>query len=437
MLVALALTSRGVTAQVGAPAWLPPAARAPGPPGAGAAGDPSQDEDARRAAVPYFPVNLSFLYPISTNAAAPDLRTHLDLALLLGRVGFMDGAQLGLFAWTAHELRGAQVALATIATGRARGLQAAGAFAFTDAPLMGVQLSGVLGWSSAEIYGVQLAGIGNQTYGDVNGLQAAGIVNIVRQPVTEMQVFGGASAALYGVQLAGIGNYTYGDINGLQAAGMINISRRQVTGVQAAGLVNVGRVSGLQIGAINVSQEQRGLQIGIINVARKIHGMQIGVINVTDDLEGESLGIIPLPRRGGIRLVLWGSNSLYGNVGVKFSSMYAYTILGAALHSEPRAEADGREGREAAYAGGLTLGARLPFEVEGLSLSTDIGAYRLFRGGAGFSGRDELLKARVVVSYALAERLAPFLGAGAYLSLRGKDDTRVGAGPELCIGLEL
>jgi hypothetical protein len=389
-LAVVALTLRGGPAVAAAPASPPVAARAPGPPGVDVAGEPPRGEEARAATAPYFPVNLSFLHPISTNAAAPDLRTHLDLALLLGRVGFVDGAQLGLFTWTTHDLRGVQLGLASVVTGSAEGLQAAGAFASTDAPLAGVQLSGLFGWASAAIGGVQLAGVGNQTYGDVDGLQAAGVVNV---------------------------------------------ARRQVTGVQAAGLVNVGRVSGLQIGAVNVSQEQKGLQIGIVNVARRIDGLQIGVLNVTDDLEGESLGIVPLPRHGIIRLLLWGSSSLYGNVGLKFSSRYAYTILGAALHSEPRA--DGSPGRAPAYAGGLTMGARLPLSYEGISLSADVGAYRLFRDGLGLSGRDEVLKIRLVAAYALAERLAPFLCAGAYVTLRGKGETRAGAGPELCVGLEL
>ncbi|WP_437903712.1 hypothetical protein WME95_35080 [Sorangium sp. So ce327] len=378
-----------------APGRVPPRSAWPSDPsGAGGAGG----EPARRGPeTPYFPVNLSLIFPLSTNATAPDLATHLDLALLLGRVGFVDGAQVGLFSWTSGDLRGLQLGVASVVSGRAEGLQLAGGFAFADAPLAGVQLAGLFGWASTTVTGAQIAGVANQTYADVDGLQAAGAVNV---------------------------------------------ARGQVTGVQAAG-VNIGRVDGLQIGAINVSQEQRGLQIGIINVARKIDGLQIGVINVTDNLKGESLGLIPLPREGGIRLALWGSTGLHGNVGLKFSSRYAYTILSFGLHSEPRAPDvpnvdDGRAAeREPLYAVGLAMGSRLPLDVEDLSLSADVGAYHRGPLQGSLPGRNEVLKARVSASYALAERLSPFVCAGGYVTLRGEGALEVAGGPELCLGVEL
>ncbi|WP_437524138.1 hypothetical protein WME79_35435 [Sorangium sp. So ce726] len=375
-----------------APGAAPPRSAWPSDPsGAGGAdGEPAR----RGPETPYFPVNLSLIFPLSTNATAPDLATHLDLALLLGRVGFVDGAQLGLFSWTSGDLRGLQLGVASVVSGRAEGVQLAGGFAFADAPLAGVQLAGLFGWASTTVTGAQIAGVANQTYADVDGLQAAGAVNV---------------------------------------------ARGQVTGVQAAA-VNIGRVDGLQIGAINVSQEQRGLQIGIINVARKIDGLQIGVINVTDNLKGESLGLIPLPREGGIRLALWGSTGLHGNVGLKFSSRYAYTILSFGLHSETRAPNvdDGRAAeREPLYAVGLAMGSRLPLDVEDLSLSADVGAYHRGPFQGDLPGRNEVLKARVSASYALAERLSPFVCAGAYLTLRGEGALDVGGGPELCLGVEL
>lgn len=401
MLAPAALTPRGASAEQPA---LAEAAPGRAPPRSAWSSDLSGDggvegEPARRGPeTPYFPVNLSLLFPLSTNATAPDLATHLDLALLLGRVGFVDGAQVGLFSWTSGDLRGLQLGVASVVSGRAEGLQLAGGFALADAPLAGVQVAGLFGWASTAVAGAQIAGVANQTYADVDGLQAAGAVNV---------------------------------------------ARGQVTGVQAAGAVNIGRVDGLQIGAINVSQEQRGLQIGLINVARKIDGLQIGVINVTDHLRGESLGLIPLPREGGIRLALWGSTGLHGNAGLKFSSRYAYTILSFGLHSEPRApraqrvDEERAAEREALYAVGLAMGSRLPIGVEPLSLSADVGAYHRGPFQGDLPGRNEVLKARVSASYALAERLSPFVCAGGYLTLRGEGALEVGGGPELCLGVEL
>jgi hypothetical protein len=214
-----------------------------------------------------------------------------------------------------------------------------------------------------------------------------------------------------------------------------------ITGAQISGAVNIGRVDGIQIAPFNVSQEVRGLQIGILNVARRVDGLQIGVINVTDDLDGESLGIAPIPRRGGIHLNAWFSNSIFGNAGVKFASRWAYSILSVGLHS---VDPDGVEGgpQEVAVAGGLTLGARFETGIEDVSVASDLGGYRFFRGGLDFSGHDELYKSRILLGYRIAPKLIPYVGAGLWLSVRDgppsdPDDLQLQTGPELTVGLEL
>jgi hypothetical protein len=172
-------------------------------------------------------------------------------------------------------------------------------------------------------------------------------------------------------------------------------------------------------------------------VARNFKGLQIGAINITDNLDGESLGIAPLPRRGGIHAMAWASNSLYGNLGVKFASRYAYSILSGALHSVAREGADAST-RQIVYAGGLTLGATVPLPLDGFAISGDLGGYRLFRDEATFSGHDELYKLRFMVSYPIAPRLTPFIGGGVNLALRGEDSVDTADfGGEFCVGLEL
>jgi len=346
---------------------------------------------------PYAPINLSFIHPLATNPDTPHLWTHLDLAVLVGRVGFVDGLQIGLGTWTGYQLRGVQIGLATVVSGRAYGAQIAGAFNYMGGPLRGLQFGGVLGLADESIAGAQVAGIGNQIFGDLDGVQIAGVVNI---------------------------------------------ARRLVTGVQVAGAVNVGRVDGVQIGPINVSQEQRGLQMGVINVARRITGLQIGVINITDELDGKSLGVIPLPRRGGIHPTFWLSSSLIGNAGVKLTSRHAYTILSGSIHGE---EAPGG-GLESLVAAGLTMGARLPFEHEGITTSADLGAFRAFRGEFTLSGRDEIYKIRALVAYSIVPRMSPYLGVGLHAKVRGGEDEGEGEGegevsvrfgPEIVAGLEL
>lgn len=351
-----------------------------------------EDLRAKGARPPYFPVNFSFLYPLSTNAGTPDLWTHFDFAILVGRVGFVDGLQLGVVGWTVHDLRGVQLGVASVVGGAGTGIQVGAGFSFADGPFSGMQVSGIFGWASHHVQGMQIGGVANQTYGNLDGLQAS--------------------------------------------AGF-NLARRQVTGVQAAGVVNIGKVEGLQIGAINVSQEMTGLQVGVINIARNFKGLQIGVINITDNLDGESLGIAPLPRRGGIHAMAWASNSLYGNLGVKFASRYAYSILSGALHSVERDDTEDKT-RQIVYAAGLTLGATIPLPLDEFALSADFGGYRLFRDTAAFSGHDEIYKLRVMVSYPIAPRLKPFIGGGANLALRGDDEVDSAVfGGEFCVGLEL
>jgi hypothetical protein len=329
------------------------------------------------SSLPYFPVNLSLLYPLSTNPGRPNLRTNIDIAIMASRVGAVEGFQGGVLTYSEYEVRGLQTSVAAI-SGKTTGLQLGVAFAFADGEFNGAQVGGIFGWSGEDISGVQIGGVASQSFKDVRGLQLSG----------------GAS-----------------------------ITRGEVHGVQAAGLVNIGRVHGLQIGIINVSAEVKGLQLGIFNVARRMDGFQLGLVNITDSLNGESLGLANLLRPGAIHLSVWGSNSLNGNIGLKFASKYAYSLLSFAITAEEK---------QAVMGAGLTLGLRWakPLSLEDFALSGDIGGYRLFRPGNGLKGRDELIKLRTFISYKLAERLALFAGAGAFLGLRGDEDIAVRVGPE-------
>jgi hypothetical protein len=377
---------------------VPPTLAPTDPEPASAANPPSAP--APRATAPYFPVSLALLYPISTNIGVPELRTNVSLGVLLGRVGAVDGVQLGLVNSVIHDLHGVQMGGASLIDGSAAGAQLGGVFAFTDGPLHGVQIAGLLSWSGSSLSGLQLAGAANQARHQVRGVQAAGGVNL-----------------------------TYGDVEGMQI-----------------GAVNIGKVRGVQIGLVNVSADAEGTQIGVINVARRSSGLQIGVLNVTDNLEGEALGVASVPRIGGVHLVVWGSNSLTGNLGVKFASKFTYSIVSAAIHREDQAKTkdqDQDKAKDTVYGVGLTLGIRLPFlssAIDGLTLGSDFGGYRLFRDPSPNTRHDELYKTRLVVTYEIARHFSIFVGGGAHVSVRshpGEAQSRWNLGPELCAGLEL
>lgn len=339
------------------------------------------------SSVPYRPVNFGFMYPIATNVGAPDIFTHLDIALVLGRIGYLGGLQIGPVGWVGYDMRGAQIGLAHVVDGRAEGLEIDGIFSIARGDFTGAQVAGLMGWTGGRMTGLALAGMASHASGDVDGVLAGGLVSV---------------------------------------------ARGRVRGLQIAGGTNIGRVDGLQIGVVNVSAEVRGVQIGIVNVARRIEGVQIGVLNVTDKLEGESLGLVPIPRRGGVHPLVWGSNSIFANVGVKFASAYAYSILGIGLHNRPTPE--GR--RQAAFTAGLTLGARVPI-AEGFAVAGDLGANRLFAEGVPLTTHDELYKARVLLSFEIAKRLVPFVGGGVAMAVQGADSLRFTVLPEGTAGIEL
>jgi hypothetical protein len=155
-------------------------------------------------------------------------------------------------------------------------------------------------------------------------------------------------------------------------------------------------------------------------------------VNITDALKGESLGIASLPREGGIHLLLWGSNSLSGNLGVKFGSKVVYSILSTAIS---------RENKQNIYGGGIALGVHFPILTslaDGLSIAGDVGGYRLARDPGPNTKHDEIYKGRVLLSYEIVKHFSFFAGGGVHLGVRGDEgNVAVTAGPEICGGLEL
>lgn len=370
-----------------------------------------------RAYAPYFPINVALLHPLSSNPGTPELRTNVALGVILGRVGYVDGLQLAAVSSVLYDLHGVQLGAADLVDGRTFGMQIGGVFAFTDGPLHGAQIAGFLGWTDSALSGLQLSGLINRVSRDIEGVQIAGLSNWSNQAVTGLQIAGGI-------------NQTRGEMRGVQIAGALNAAYGSLTGVQI-GAFNLGKVRGLQLGVVNVSANTQGTQVGIINIARRSEGIQVGIINITDNLRGESLGVASLPREGGIHLMAWGSNSLAGNLGVKFASKVVYSILSGVVD---------HENKDNVFGGGITLGVHFPIfasAAPGLSIAADVGGYRLVRDPAPVTRHDEVYKARALVSYEIARHFSFFAGGGIHVGLRGGSSPVASAGPEICGGLEL
>jgi len=90
-----------------------------------------------------------------------------------------------------------------------------------------------------------------------------------------------------GFAAAGLLNTTLGKTEGVQAAGLLNFSLKEFKGVQVASLLNVGmkNIAGTQIS-------------GLVNYAGKVSGSQIGFLNISDSCAGVPIGFLSFSYRG-------------------------------------------------------------------------------------------------------------------------------------------
>jgi len=169
---------------------------------------------------PYRFGNAAFFYPLATNIDQPELRTNLSFNALYGRVGQLDGFELG-------------------------------------------SMNAVTGKMS----GVELALLGNWVGNAASGLQVATLFN--------------SAGNVEGLQLAGLVNRAGGNGSGGQVAMLANVNGGHFEGLQLS-LFNYARdVQGAQLGLINVGAKVKGLQLGLINVADDVEGAPIGLVSVT------------------------------------------------------------------------------------------------------------------------------------------------------------
>ena len=137
-----------------------------------------------------------------------------------------------------------------------------------------------------------------------------------------------ASRGVDGVQMAMAATFTGGRVKGVQIAVGGNVARGDVTGAQVASGANIAlsRLTGVQAAVVNTAGEVEGAQVGLVNVARHVKGAQIGVVNVAEEVEGTAIGLVSISRNA-IHPLVWTSNLAYTNIGIKFATKYAYTLV--------------------------------------------------------------------------------------------------------------
>jgi hypothetical protein len=345
-----------------------------------------------------YSVNLSLWYPVSINKTKHDT-VNLNLSLLYGRVGYVNGLDLSLIASViTHDLEGVQLCgLAGVIGETGRGLQFSPLTNVTGESFTGIQATGIVNIVGDRISGIQFAGLMNIAGESGSGIQASGLFNIVGKNYSGIQICGGF-------------NISGSDFTGLQAVGLFNIVGERAEGVQAAGLFNItgGTLRGLQVAAFNIAANSAGAQVGIVNVAGETNGLQLGLVNYTkEENTGVPIGPVNLARNGRVRGLAWGGSHVAVTGGAKFQidRLFSLLTLGAGNLNDNISES-------------LTYGFHygMTFPAGRLTLNPDIG-YRYRDNKPLFKHTEEepnqhMLEARLILGIPLSEKLSLMLGAG-------------------------
>lgn len=299
-------------------------------------------------------LSVGVLHPLATNSDRPDVTSLVDLSVFYGRVGAIEGLQLG----------------------------------------------GLAGYAAREVRGVQLAGVAAITAGTARGVQLAGLSNIAR-------------AGLTGLQLSAALNLSSGATHGLQLSGATNIASDDMSGVQLAPL--------------NIAGPVQGLQLGVVNIAKHVRGLQLGLINIADDVDGAAVGLISIARDS-LHPIVWASNLQYMNAGVKFSTKYAFSLIG--VHYGTRETDFDTVGLTLGLGGRLPLPMRFDLELQGSF--TQLAPWR----NQPEKKTSSWIAPQLAVGYTFAPHMRIFVGAGVRLPI-DVELARSVTRPELLAGVQL
>lgn len=192
-----------------------------------------------------------------------------------------------------------------------------------------VEIAGISNLNTQYATGIQLAGIANVvgsntflnlTIGEeraqiregfesnMTGIQVAGLLNLIRDNVSGIQISGGLNfvhKGTRGLQLAGLSNMVGSYNIGIQIATLYNVAMTSSSGMQLALLSNLtnGEMQGIQISLLNKAwringknsdppSKITGWQIGLVNLASKMNGLQVGLVNRARKMRGTQIGLI-------------------------------------------------------------------------------------------------------------------------------------------------
>ena len=291
---------------------------------------------------------------------------------------------IGLLGVSSGKVDGISLAVGpNIILENSRGAQISAIGNDTGWDMQGAQIGGIYNFLGKRLHGVQAAGIFNQLGGDLHGVQTAGIFSICRGNVRGFQssgVYNMIEGRANAGQFAGIFNLTHGPCRGIQAAGMVNIATTEMEGAQLSGGINIvhGKSRGVQIGIVNIADEQNGVPIGLVNLAKN----------------------------GGVGLTTWWDNQSGFNLGAKFRAGHFYSIIAGNKKSA-------MDDSENAWGGGFYYGVQIPI-TQKYYVAADTGfVFINHRPTDTFTDDDlQMAQLRVMAGATFYRRLSVFGGVG-------------------------
>lgn len=235
---------------------------------------------------------ISLLPGIGTSAPSSEqVSVNYSFNLLSGRHRSLHGAEIG-WIYNRQETF-------------ARGFQWGGIGNYVGGEFRGLQFAGLLNLVNGDINGWQFSGFLNLGSGKLRGVQSAGLLNIAAgNSIGTQLAFGGnfQKGNLTGGQAAMAGNFNKGNLAGVQLTMGANVVSDSLKGIQMGGLYNSAdytRGAQFSLGANVAKEKARGFQMGAFNYASRLSGVQLGFINVVDSLEkGATIGLINIVKNG-------------------------------------------------------------------------------------------------------------------------------------------
>jgi len=245
-------------------------------------------------------------------------------------------------------VEGVQISgFSNLVKGPFKGAQVGGIYNQTGTSLEGVQISGFINRIKGDIQGAQVGGIYNQVNGHLEGLQTSGFINVVNGNVN-------------GAQIGAIYNQTDGALDGVQITGAFNIAHKDADGWQLAGLGN-----------INKGETKRVQTSFLFNYAKKLSGVQIGLVNIADTSSGYSIGLLNIVKKGGYHKLAISTNEVIPfNIAIKTGNSKLYSIITAGISPGSHHKA---------YAFGFGVGKAFTLSPK-LALTTEFTSQTLYLG---------------------------------------------------------